>query len=295
MPTTVPNTNDVTGTGTGIGIPQGVFWAATIPLPCAGFPLTSLPPAVVWCRGQHEKTDSGYEHVQAVFAWKKKVRLATVRGLFGGVGHWEPTRSSAINAYVWKEDTRIPGTQFEFGAKPIRVNSSTDWESVWIAATKGDLSAIPARIRVVSYRTIRAIAADHQCPRPMERTVKVFWGETGTGKSYRAWSEAGDSAYAKCPRSKFWEGYQDQENVVIDEFRGGIDVAHLLRWFDRYPVIVEVKGSSKPLNAKRIWITSNIDPREWYSRDGHILDQQTLDALVRRLTIVEMNDVFVPE
>ncbi len=282
-----------TKNGPRVGQPgqQGVYWAATIPLPCAGFPLSSLPDGVVWCRGQHERSDAGYEHVQAVFAWSKKVRLGTTRRLFPG--HWEPTRSAAINDYVWKEDTRIAGTQFEFGAKPIRINSKVDWESVWDAAIRGDLSKIPPRIRVVSYRTLRAIAADNQRPRPMERKVKVFWGKTGTGKSRLAWEEAGDNAYAKCPRSKFWEGYQDQEEIIIDEFRGGIDVAHLLRWFDRYPVVVEIKGSSRPFNGKRIWITSNVAPIDWYRRDGNELDQDTLDALLRRLEIFEMNDVYV--
>jgi len=35
------------------------------------------------------------------------------------------------------------------------------------------------------------------------------------------------------------DGYRGQEHVVFDEFRGGIDISHVLRWFDRYPVIVE--------------------------------------------------------
>lgn len=68
--------------------------------------------------------------------------------------------------------------------------------------------------------------------------------------------------------------------VIIDEFRGVIDISHILRWLDRYPVRVERKGSSMPLKAKNIWITSNIAPREWYPG----LDEATLEALLRRLT-----------
>jgi len=113
----------------------------------------------------------------------------------------------------------------------------------------------------------------------------VFWGVTGSGKSRRAWDEAGMEAYSKDPRSKFWEGYQLEENVVIDEFRGGIDISHLLRWLDRYPVRVEIKGSSKPLNAKKIWITSNLNPEFWFPE----IDQETTQALMRRLTITEFN------
>jgi len=63
----------------------------------------------------------------------------------------------------------------------------------------------------------------------MVRTCWVYWGRTGTGKSRRAWDEAGVDAYPKDPRTKFWCGYFGQANVIIDEFRGGIDVAHLLR------------------------------------------------------------------
>jgi len=113
----------------------------------------------------------------------------------------------------------------------------------------------------------------------------VYWGSTGTGKSRTAWGEAGFSAYPKNPRTKFWDGYRGQENVVIDEFRGIIDIALLLIWCDRYPVIVENKGSSTCLQAKKIWITSNLHPRDWYPG----VDALTLGALLRRLTITEFH------
>jgi hypothetical protein len=117
----------------------------------------------------------------------------------------------------------------------------------------------------------------------MERSCFVYWGATGAGKSRRAWDEAGVDAYPKSPLSKFWDGYRAHRHVVIDEFRGGIDVAHLLRWLDRYPVLVEVKGSSVVLCATSIWITSNLHPRDWYPT----LDPETTAALLRRLAITE--------
>lgn len=104
------------------------------------------------------------------------------------------------------------------------------------------------------------------------------------GKSRLAWELAGPVAYSKDPRTKFWCGYRGQEHVVIDEFRGGIDIAHLLRWLDRYAVTVEVKGSSRALCATHYWITSNIHPRFWYPE----LDSETYAALERRLLITEM-------
>jgi len=268
---------------------QGIFWLCT--LSCESVPdlpaLRSgeLPSDVVWIKGQQESgAVGGYLHWQFVVAFAKKASLAAVKGVFGPSVHAELSRSDAASAYVCKDDTRADGP-WEWGAKPILRSSKTDWESVWSSAKSGDIMAIPASIRVVSYRTVRAIASDFATPRPMVREIFVYWGRSGTGKSRRAWEESGLEAYSKCPRSKFWDGYQDQTNVVIDEFRGGIDVSHILRWCDRYPVRVEIKGSSKPLVALKIWFTSNVDPRNWYPD----LDPDSLEALLRRFNITHFN------
>lgn len=266
---------------------QGIFWLLTLPFESWESPL-ELPEFCQYIKGQAELSQTGYKHWQVCLALKAKKTLNQLKQFFNFTGfHAELTKSTAAFAYVWKEETRIPGTQFQFGIQPIQRNSKTDWEHVWTAATNGDLAKIPANIRVVSYRTLRAIAADHDKALPMERVCNVYWGPTGTGKSRRAWDEAGMDAYSKDPRTKFWCGYQNEQNVVIDEFRGGIDISHLLRWLDRYPVRIEIKGSSKPLVSTSFWITSNLSPNDWYPDTDHL----TQSALIRRLNVIE----FTPE
>jgi hypothetical protein len=252
-----------------------------------------LPLGISWIRGQLELGTGGFRHWQLVVAFPKKVTLRTVIKCFGPY-HAEPTRSEAAIAYVWKEETRIAGTQFELGARSTRRNSKVDWELVWSNAKAGALDEIPASIRVRNYRTLRTIRSDYAKPIPVERTIRVFWGVTGSGKSRRAWEEAGLAAYPKDPRTKFWDGYQGQGSVVMDEFRGAIDVSHLLRWFDRYPVNVEIKGSSMPLVANNIWITSNIPPEAWFVLLIRYpqLDAATFDALKRRLVVTHFSEPF---
>lgn len=260
---------------------QGIFWLLTIPQ--HDF-LPYTPPNCSYLIGQLERGETtGFLHWQILVAFKKKESIRGVKATFGDSCHAELSRSSAANAYCQKEASAIPGTQFEFGAKPFLRSSRVEWESVWTAAQSGNMAAIPANVRVVNYRTIRAIGADYSRAVGMERKCFVFWGRTGSGKSRRAWEEAGMEAYCKDPRTKFWCGYQVEKHVVIDEFRGGIDVSHLLRWLDRYPVRVEIKGSSRPLVAEKIWITSNISPDFWYPG----LDEETLNALKRRIEIIE--------
>ena len=261
---------------------QGIFWIATIPYSNWNEP-SSLPPTLSWIRGQQEIGQDGYHHWQFIVAFRQKASLRVCQTVFGRRGHYEITRSEAACDYVWKEDTRVEGSQFEFGTKPIQRNSKHDWDAIWESAKCGNLESIPASVRVQSYRTIKSITTDFAKPSALERQCSVFWGATGTGKSRRAWEEATFDAYPKDPRTKFWCGYNGEENVVIDEFRGGIDIGHVLRWLDRYPVRVEIKGGAVVLKAKKIWITSNLPPSAWYPE----LDEETRSALLRRLTIVE--------
>lgn len=279
---------------------QGVHWILTIPH--AHF-TPYLPPNVACIRGQLELGTSnttepsddteepgGYLHWQLVVAFKRKVRLGGVRECFGP-WHAELTRSGAANAYVWKDDTAVAGTRFELGGLRIRRGPDTDWESIRELARTGRLDDIPADIYVRNYNSLKRIAMDHLQPTPTERTVRVYWGPTGVGKSRRAWAEAGMDAFPKDPRTKFWDGYRGHKKVVFDEFRGDIDIAHILRWFDRYPVIIEVKGSSTVFEATDVWITTNLDPVEWYP----MVDGLTKDALYRRLIICHMTEPWVPE
>lgn len=257
---------------------QGRYWILTIP----SHEFTPyLPPGIQWIRGQLEVGDGGFKHWQLALSTCDKTRGTTLKRTFGSSAHIELTRSKAAEEYVWKEETRVQGTQFELGQRKLRRNNAVDWDSVRRSAISGDFDSIPSDIYVRCYNQLRRISTDHLRPIAMERNCTVLWGRTGTGKSRSAWDAAGHESYPKTPTTKFWDGYRGEEHVVIDEFRGAIEISHLLRWLDRYPCIVEVKGGATVLRATHIWITSNLDPRLWYPT----IDQETLDALLRRLTI----------
>ncbi len=215
---------------------------------------------------------------------KNKGSLRQVKSFLPSDGHYELTRSKAADDYVWKDDTSV-GERFEFGTKKIRRNSQKDWDEIKKNAQEGRLEAIPSDVYVRYFSSLMRIAAAHHKPVGIEKCVFVLWGHTGTGKSHRAW-ERFPEAYAKDPRTKWWTGYRGQEAVIVDEFRGGIDVAHLLRWTDKYPVSVETKGSHIPLECKYVVFTSNIRPELWYPE----VDPETLMALMRRLKVVEVLD-----
>jgi len=241
-----------------------------------------LHPDSNFCTGQLELGEGGFLHWQVTINFKRSQDLAWCRKNFGNF-HAEPCMDpDASIAYCSKEETRIQGTHFSLGKKPFQRGSKRDWAEVYELAKQGSLEEIDPSILVPNYGAIKRIYQDNLKPVAIERTIHVFWGRTGTGKSRRAWSEAGLDAYPKNARTKFWDGYRNQEHVVMDEFRGAIDIGNILTWFDRYPVIVEVKGSSICLVATTMWITSNLHPNDWYPQ----LDNETRAALLRRLNIV---------
>lgn len=114
-----------------------------------------------------------------------------------------------------------------------------------------------------------------------KKNVRVYWGETGTGKTRSAIEEFPDAFIVTAGiTGLWWDGYDGEECVVIDEFRGNnCPLSMLLTILDGYATQVSIRGGSRILNAKTIIITSNIAPENWY--EG--ADDESRKALLRRI------------
>jgi len=266
---------------------QGRYWMLTIPE--ADY-VPILHESCNYIKGQAEIGESGYRHWQLVAYFPRKVRLAKVKEVFGATAHAEVTRSDAALQYVWKDDTAIPDTRFEYGRLPMKRAIPKDWDNIWDHAKTGQIEAIPADVRIRTYSTLKRICKDYQnAPFRPETSCQVFWGPTGTGKSHRMFTESyldGHVPYVKSSTTKWWDGYQGQVRVIMDEFRGQIAVEHMLKWLDQYPCYVEEKGGQLALFATKFWICSNLHPDEWYPD----IDVVTRDALKRRLNVTLISE-----
>lgn len=207
---------------------QGKYWLITDYNTTTNYDTMTSPfwtsKRVVYSKGQLELCPTTERlHWQFTVCFDKKVRPSTVKTLLGEQCHNELTNSEETLNYVWKDETS-QGRRWEWGSLPFNRNRRADWEEVWSLAKQGKFEDIPANIRVNSYNSLKKIAMDNMKPEGIEKDVKVYWGPTGVGKSRKAWDEAGWDAYPKAPTTKFWDGYQGQENVVMDEFFGQIEV-----------------------------------------------------------------------
>lgn len=84
-----------------------------------------------------------------------------------------------------------------------------------------------------------------------------------------------------------------EKEVIIDDFGpNGIDINHLLRWFDRYKCLVEVKGDMAPLHADKFIVTSNFKPCEIF-KDVSGYEHPQLPALMRRIKLISFPYFYV--
>lgn len=114
--------------------------------------------------------------------------------------------------------------------------------------------------------------------------VFVIWGSTGTGKTRYCFDQIMDRKYWMPGDYTWFDGYQGQEIVVLDDYRGEYPLQLLLKLLDRYPMVVPVKGSFVKWLPKKVYITSNVPPTAWYPE----ADFRSIAALERRFTSVEL-------
>lgn len=260
---------------------QVKLWLLTIPAHCF---VPFLPAEVCWIKGQLEEGAGGFIHWQIIIQLRKKARLAGVIKIFGPY-HAEATRSEAAEEYVWKEDTRVAGTQFELGSKNFNPSSKVDWARQLELVKAGDLDNVDAGVYIRCFSQISRIRTENLRPKFRGvQQVNVYWGVSGAGKTHRVFDEAGETFYLKSSTTKWFDSYRQEENIIMDEFTGTMAIVHMLKWLDSYPMSVEIKGGQVALNSKVWWITSNIDPNDWYNDTNSSAEQRV--ALRRRFTNV---------
>lgn len=266
---------------------QARYWLLTINDNDSGeswTPPTNLPEGIQWLRGQKEVgSDTGRPHWQLFVSFKRAVRLAAIKKSFGARVHAEPSRSTAAEEYVFKDDTAVPNTRFELGGKAFQRNSKTDWESAKQCAKAGRLDDCPPDVYIKYYRTLKAIAMDNMTKPEDLPSVCGIWiyGPPGTGKSHYARQHYGHSLYLKA-QNKWWDGYQNEKFVLLDDMDCKVLGHYLKIWADKYCFMAECKGSSIQIRPDKFIVTSNYTPEQLF--DDPIL----AEAVKRRFYMIHL-------
>lgn len=185
----------------------------------------------------------------------------------------------------WEKGTR-PKDQTQCGKEGKELELAR-WESTWQEAKTGNIENIPPDIRIRCYSTIKRIKCDYQqtvsdLP-PGTITGLWIWGPPRVGKSHQV-NIAYPHAYRKPHSHKWWDGYQGEPIVWIDDMDiydkplGGL----VKIWADRYAFQAEQKGGSTCLiRPTKIVITSNYSIDEIWGAN-----EVSCEALKERFRLV---------
>ncbi|AQR57900.1 replicase [Molossus molossus circovirus 3] len=227
-------------------------------------------PHVRYAIYQEEIGESGNYHFQGYIEFDRPTRLGFLQRHLNG-GHFELRRGSRDEAreYCRKLDSRI-GEVFEYGdwdqgGQGVR----TDFNALHELVRQGTpTSEIMDQMPSMFYRYHSGIGkAQLLCVQDRDWPTKiiVLYGASGTGKSRWAHDYCHPSHQYWVSNTKWFDGYEFQPVVVLDDFRGWLPLHQLLRLCDRYPYTVEWKGGSRKFTAHVIIITSTRRPDEWYN------------------------------
>ena len=133
--------------------------------------------------------------------------------------------------------------------------------------------------KIVQYHKGLSIAYELSLPKKdATRDVKVvvLYGKTGLGKTRMAKAYANqikkDSYYflpaVDLGKTVWFDGYTDQETLIIDDFAGTIGIDYILRLLDKYTMQLQIKGGFTTGRWSNIVVTSNYPIEDWYTNIG---------------------------
>lgn len=205
--------------------------------------------------------------------------------------HWEARLGTAEQAilYCQKEETRIAGPwQWGERAQQGKRSDLLQLASDLKEGASMETIAVEYPSAIIRYgRGVEKLADIYRKirkaeePAPENIEVIVLWGQSGSGKTECA-KRSFPGAYSFMPQrgqTTWWQDYQGEDTIIINEFANNFQFHYALRLLDEYGLKVETKGGHTTLYAKTIILTAMEPPTDWWK--GVLLNRE---ALYRRIT-----------
>lgn len=232
-----------------------------------------------------EKGENGTCHLQGYTEVENPKRISGMKKLPGlERAHFEKRRGSREQArnYCMKDGEWIEFGDWSAGGQGQRndlrkvMNSIRDQKKT-IEIMEEDPEIYARNLRFCEKYQALVDKEETKTFRNVE--THVLWGEAGSGKSRTA-AESAPDAFRVDPTEAFpFDGYDGETEIIIDDYYGQFKWCKLLNILDGYQFRVNVKGSHRYAKWNKIFITSNVEPKDWYKRG-------LKPELARRLTSV---------
>lgn len=272
-----------------------------------------------------EKASTGQWHLQCAFTFARRYTLEQVKAMFEcGHMHLEPMRDrTGRKAYKYckkdgkyttvgeQPDADKPALTYE-QRRELKRQASEAANANFMQLIKEDpfVPLVDHLLYAPLYKQHRQYWQEVQAKYQREAAVAlrdvrvfVFWGNTGTGKTWKARQMAKQlypehepymiSAVAGTPM--WWDQYNGEKVIILDDLsvnrERSITMTELKRLLDKYPCRLAVKGSHTMAKWDTVYITTNENPTTWFQNDS----KEDYAAVQRRLHVIEhMTEPYEP-
>lgn len=245
--------------------------------------------------GKEVAPTTGTPHLQGVIVYVHAQHFNTVRAQVGVkcVPRYKNSTDDKLIDYCQKDHDFT-----EYGTRPAQ-GERTDLETLrdQIAAgttTVDDILREHPSIYHQYGRTLCALEDSYMRDRYRTEQTHGLWvyGCTGLGKSNYAFHLFRPKTHYvfKYESSGWQDGYRQQPIVIMDEFRGQIPYAQMLRILDRHPSEYWSRRNREPVPfvSKKVIITSSLHPTQVYK---NLARDDNIAQLLRRLRIIHLTEL----
>lgn len=227
-----------------------------------------------------EVGEKGTKHIQGYIEFANAISFESIKSkLFRA--HIEKRLGSSKQAsdYCKKENKFV-----EIGIRSVQ-GDRTDIKTIMDKIKDKEFSIDDHPNEYARYHVmIDKLITRSYLPRSNPPEVYWFYGESGAGKTRTAVELYGVTNCYMKDSSKWWDGYQQQHCIVIDDFMPKDceeQYRDMLRLLDRYPYQGQVKGGYIHIDSPVIIITCEYEPSYLYT-------QTKLTQMLRRLKEVRL-------
>lgn len=236
-------------------------------------------------------------HLQGYCELKGSHRIPKVKAALGApTAHLERRQGTAGQAvaYCTKDESRAPGPLAgpmwwprEWSPQKTQ-GRRTDLDELLQGVLAGQglrqvAEANPSTF-VRYHKGIKAFKDLMFVPRDRgQQEVFVLYGAAGTGKSRYVFENFPDVYPVPLGRQGqqiWWDGYEGESTIILDDFHGEVPLVEFKRILDRHKMRVPIKGGFVAAAWSTIFITSNMQPIDWYATP----EPEDRAAIARRIT-----------
>lgn len=217
-----------------------------------------------------EVGESGTPHLQGYVSFEHQRTLQALKKL-SLRAHWEIARGTPKQASEYCEKD---GIVFEKGTRPMSQaekgdagKRSFDEAFVLYKAKKyEEMGQFALQLKSFDYLDAKLMKRDLVVTQLDDLVNEWHWGVPGSGKSHVRYDHPGH--YVK-KTSKWWNGYTNQEVVVMDEFsRYHVALTDDLKeWAGEHAFPAETKCGQLEIRPKKMIVTSQENPAGFWTGD----------------------------